>query len=126
MPQHRLCSCLRTKEGKVDYKDLSEYDGSKQGCDQCGREFEEGEVITVYEQEDKIFCYSDVTAGCLIAYAAEKRETIMMMGTPMRFDGSSVSPPSDPTPNHRPGEPILISSKKARRFAGLRRLLHWG
>ena len=79
-----------TKEGEVDYTDLSEYDGSKTGCDQCGRQFEEGEVISVVEGKAYVFCYTDSMAGCMIAHVAEASET--MIGTSMRFGPISTSP----------------------------------
>lgn len=58
------------------------YEGKKNSCCQCERNFKEGDVITVAEDE-KTFCYSDAMGGCLIDYVFKVGK--QMMGKSMRF-----------------------------------------
>lgn len=104
----------------MDYSEIDEYTGEKTACDNCERAFEPGEVITVDTRKGYAFCYSDSMGGCAIAHTLAAGE--VMIGTPMRFGGSPVLRPENPTPNY-PNTPI--DREKIKHFQWLRKLLNW-
>ncbi len=102
----------------MDYEDLEEYEGDKTACDNCDREFTDGEVITV-DSKGHTFCYSDDHGGCLIAFVFSFGETVFD-GDPVRFKGSKWHEPDNPMPNY-PNTPV--NKKKAEENHWLRKVL---
>lgn len=110
------------------YEDLEEYQGEKIRCDNpgCGREFTEGEVITVDEEKGMVFCYTGENGGCLIAYVFSTGK--VCAGNTMRFRGSKWRVPENPMPNY-PNMPIAHkergeeNKKKAEQESWLRKVL---
>ncbi|MES3004717.1 MAG: hypothetical protein V4690_01235 [Patescibacteria group bacterium] len=85
------------------YYELAKYKGSKTKCDNCGRTFRSGEVISVASgAEDLAFCYSDAGGGCVMAYVFSFGKALM--GHPMRF-GDQALPERERTPNY-PASPV--------------------
>ena len=101
-----------------DYSELEEYEGAKTKCDQCDREFNEGEVVTVSRGKDYVFCFTGLEGGCMIAHTFDAGE--VMFGEAMRFGGSPVLPPDNPTPNY-PNMPL--NKTKREQLAWLRKML---
>lgn len=101
----------------MEYEELEEYCGDKTVCDNCDREFEDGEIITV-DNNGRTFCYSDSEGGCAIAFVFSSGEIIF--GNPKRFKGSKWREPDNPMPNY-PNMPI--NKKKTEDNAWLRKIL---
>jgi|GEM_PF-3089497 len=69
--------------------EVKEYDGFESRCANCGREFEDGEVITVTETGE-IFCESNPSSiGCVRKYIIKnllkRRIDDLLRTTRMRF-----------------------------------------
>lgn len=90
----------------MEYKDLAVYVGSKVACDNCKREFTPGEIISVDEEKDLVFCYSDIEGGCAIPYCFSSR--IVIVWQEMRFRDVTL-PPDEQTSNY-PQMPIVPES----------------
>ncbi len=73
--------------------ELKVYRGPKEKCDQCGRAFERGEVISPAavlhggaDVGEFVFCYSDAEGGCLQMYMFFKMQPPQpLFGEPMVF-----------------------------------------
>lgn len=90
------------KEGVMDYENLEVCKNHKSACDNCLREFRPGEVISVGNGGDLIFCYSDSGGGCAIAYVFSSGK--MLACSPMKFRDAKL-PDSECMPNY-PNTPI--------------------
>ena len=101
-----------------EYSELQEYEGDKTKCDQCEREFTEGEIITVCVEKDYVFCFTGPEGGCMVAHVFDAEE--VMFGEAMRFGGSSVLPPENPVPNY-PNTPL--NKEKRDQLKWLRKML---
>ena len=104
----------------MEYEELEEYRGDKTACDNCDREFTEGEMITV-DNRGRTFCFSGPMGGCMIAFTLSSGE--ITVGNTMRFKGSKWRKPANPTPNY-PNMPIKKKDpKSAEQENWLRKLL---
>lgn len=102
----------------MEYEDLEEYSGENLTCTNCGREFTEGEIISV-DINGRTFCYSDSEGGCAIAFCFASGEIIYC--NPARFRGSKWHKPESPTPNY-PNMPI--NDKRVKDDAWLRKMIN--
>lgn len=87
---------------------LRVYGGEKSRCDQCEREFCEGEVISVDERSNLVFCYSDAMGGCVMAYVFDHSRAIF--GENMLYRGVGDLR-RDRTPNY-PSVPLRPREKR--------------
>ncbi|GEM_PF-2755081 len=85
------------------YESLEVYGGSKSRCDNCSREFANGEVVSVDQNQELVFCYSDAGGGCGPAYTFSSGK--MVVGVPMKF-GTENLPPQERTPCY-PDSPVF-------------------
>lgn len=95
----------------MDYKDLNVYQGRETACENCGRSFTSGEIITVgtnTQGEGHVFCYSDSDGGCMIGYTFSTG--LPMVGNPFRY-GTETLPEDTRTPNH-PHTPVFARHKE--------------
>ena len=81
-----------------DYDELEVYDGPSTACENCGRDFTPGEVVS--QSGDLLFCYSDARGGCVLAYCFRKRKPIV--GSTARYRTATL-PPAARTPNYVDG-----------------------
>ncbi len=112
---------IKISESREDgnYQSLSVYHGSKSRCDNCSRDFTDGEVISVDEFQGLVFCYSDARGGCVQAYVFSSGK--MAAGTSMRF-GTKSLPSEQRIPNY-PNSPIVAKEDKTKQKNWLKKLL---
>lgn len=91
------------------YEELDRYVGSKTHCDNCNRAFEPGEVITVDEGQNLVFCYSDDEGGCMMAWVFSNVKAAI--GNPMRFGDGVIYDINKQAPNY-PKTPIIKDPNK--------------
>lgn len=91
------------------YQSLSAYSGKKTACDNCSRQFNAGEVISVNEGQGLVFCYSDAGGGCVPAYTFTSGKMICCI--PMKF-GKELVPSHQRTPNY-PESPVIRKLSKS-------------
>ena len=103
----------------VEYEDFEEYEGDKDSCDNCGRKFEQGEIITVSHPPDSYtLCYTGSEGGCMIAFVFSTGKALIAQSK--RFGGSKFRMPENPIPNY-PNTPI--NKKKIEELNWLEKVL---
>ena len=107
------------EDAEASYQSLEAYRGPKSRCDNCSRDFANGEAISVDNGQGLVFCYSDAGGGCGPAYTFSSGKTIF--ANPMKF-GSENLPPEQRIPNY-PNSPVVTKEHETKPRSWLGRLL---
>jgi hypothetical protein len=96
---------------RIDYGDLAVYVGPQISCLQCGREFLQGQVITVTDGGAGVFCLTEPdSGGCMEDYLIlTARSYQHVVGRPMAYRARNVSGQATPVPDRPNGWLIALA-----------------